>query len=650
MPLTVRTQGRTRDTVRTAVAAGRRDAGFTLVEVMVSMVMISVVMSAAAVFYLGSLRADRMQHLSQVATRLATDGMDRVRSLQPPALPSGRDPASSASQWSAAPAQVKPYLAASQLTADPTAVNSSSALLPTSATPVTVDGVQFSRNWYLGQCWIPSGGGNCTAPKPSGSTPFYRVVVAVTWPDVVCPSNLCAYVVTTLVTANATQPVFNANDSATPPTVTNPGPQVTDVGTAANLLVHATGGTGALTWTSTGLPPGLTLSPSGSVATISGRPTVIGAYSVTVAVTDGFGMTGAATFSWRVTPPPVLQNPGDQFSTVGTPDSLAFNVTGGSSPFSWSITGLPAGLSYDHVTGAIRGTPTTATSTPATVTATVTDSSGLSSTQTFRWTVNSRLSVAPPADQWSIVNRSVTPVTPTFQGGSAPIHWAASGLPPGLSCDPSTGTMSGAPTDTGTYTVTITATDAAGATASASFTWNVVYPLSVQGIDDQTSAVGRAVTPVTPHAHGGRPPVSWTVSGLPAGLSWDPSTGTMSGTPTTVGQSTVTVTATDTSGTTASVRFRWTVNAPLTVTAPDGTIALYRSSEMSPITAHASGGIGHRSWSAHGLPQGISISKDGVISGTPRKTGDWTATITVTDSTGATAHRTVWFTVRNLDD
>ncbi|MFC1418008.1 putative Ig domain-containing protein [Streptacidiphilus cavernicola] len=55
--------------------------------------------------------------------------------------------------------------------------------------------------------------------------------------------------------------------------------------------------------------------------------------------------------------------------------------------------------------------------------------------------------------------------------------------------------------------------------------------------------------------------VSWTASGLPAGLSVNPATGLVSGTPTTAGSSSVTVTATDSTGPAGSATFTWTVTA-----------------------------------------------------------------------------------------
>jgi hypothetical protein len=60
----------------------------------------------------------------------------------------------------------------------------------------------------------------------------------------------------------------------------------------------------------------------------------------------------------------------------------------------------------------------------------------------------------------------------TATGGSAPYTWSATGLPTGLSINPSTGQISGT-TRAGNFTVTVTAVAAAGGSGSTRFTWLV---------------------------------------------------------------------------------------------------------------------------------------------------------------------------------
>ncbi|WP_405891692.1 Ig domain-containing protein [Streptomyces sp. NBC_00133] len=57
----------------------------------------------------------------------------------------------------------------------------------------------------------------------------------------------------------------------------------------------------------------------------------------------------------------------------------------------------------------------------------------------------------------------------TASGGTAPLRLAASGLPFGLSIDPTTGRITGKTWQVGTLQVTATATDSTGASASTTF-------------------------------------------------------------------------------------------------------------------------------------------------------------------------------------
>ncbi|MCY0931781.1 RICIN domain-containing protein [Streptomyces sp. H27-H1] len=81
-------------------------------------------------------------------------------------------------------------------------------------------------------------------------------------------------------------------------TVTNPGRQNSTSGKATSLQLAATDSSGKpLTFTATGLPAGLGISPGGL---ISGTPTTPGTSTVTVTATSGTA-SGTATFSWGVT-------------------------------------------------------------------------------------------------------------------------------------------------------------------------------------------------------------------------------------------------------------------------------------------------------------------------------------------------------------
>src|SRR5206468_251937 len=141
------------------------------------------------------------------------------------------------------------------------------------------------------------------------------------------------------------------------------------VGTTYSATLNASGGTSPYSWSvSSGtLPTGLSLSSSG---TLSGTPTVAGAFPFTVAVKDAASASASASLSINVVGLPPLLLSSSQLSggTVGSTYSATLSASGGTSPYSWSVSSgtLPTGLSLSS-TGTISGTPTVAGAFPFTV-------------------------------------------------------------------------------------------------------------------------------------------------------------------------------------------------------------------------------------------------------------------------------------------
>ncbi|MDH6580379.1 putative Ig domain-containing protein [Kitasatospora sp. MAP5-34] len=183
-------------------------------------------------------------------------------------------------------------------------------------------------------------------------------------------------------------------------TVANPGSQTGTVGTAASLQVSATDTAGgALSYSASGLPTGLSI--SSSTGLISGTPTTAGTFTASVTATDSTGPSGSASFSWTVNPAAgnsvTVTNPGSQTGTVGTGASLQISASDSASgqALSYAASGLPTGLSISPSTGLISGTPTAAGSFTASVTAT--DTTNASGSTTFSWTVNPASGSCSPA-------------------------------------------------------------------------------------------------------------------------------------------------------------------------------------------------------------------------------------------------------------
>jgi prepilin-type N-terminal cleavage/methylation domain-containing protein len=149
----------------------------------------------------------------------------------------------------------------------------------------------------------------------------------------------------------------------------------------------------------------------------------------------------------------------------------------------------------------------------------------------------------------------------TSSGGTAPLTWAATPLPAGLSVDPSSGTISGTPVAAGTTSgVTVTVTDAYSQKATTSFSWTVNAALGYAGFTPPASTAGTAISPITLAATNGTRAYVWTATGLPAGVAIDAPTGVISGTPSTAGTYPVTTTVTDAQGATITRSTTWTVS------------------------------------------------------------------------------------------
>ncbi|RSD12062.1 M4 family peptidase [Amycolatopsis eburnea] len=80
-----------------------------------------------------------------------------------------------------------------------------------------------------------------------------------------------------------------------------------------------------------------------------------------------------------------VSNPGNQSTVTGASVNLPLSASGGTAPYTWSATGLPAGLSINASTGTISGTATTAGTSNVTVTAK--DAAAKTGTASFTWTV-----------------------------------------------------------------------------------------------------------------------------------------------------------------------------------------------------------------------------------------------------------------------
>jgi hypothetical protein len=228
-------------------------------------------------------------------------------------------------------------------------------------------------------------------------------------------------------------------------------------------------------------------------------------------------------------------------------------------------------------------------------------------------------------------------------GGVPPytFYVSAGVLPSGLNLA-SDGQINGVPSSAGSYSFTAQVRDSSGATATRALTISIAAPQPTLAITTSALPGGTAGTSYSQQIAetGGTDPCTWSVTGAPAGMSINSSTGVFAGTPQSAGAYSVTFTIRDAASASASRTLTLSVAAqvsPLAISTASlsgGTVGTPYSQAIT-----GSGGVPPYSFSVSGgaLPAGLSLSAGGQISGVPSTSGSYSFTAQVRDSAGTTA-------------
>lgn len=377
-----------------------------------------------------------------------------------------------------------------------------------------------------------------------------------------------------------------------------------------------------------GAPSGLALSGSA----IAGVPLAVGTSNVTITATDTVtNLSTSVTLPLTINPAPITFAPTLPAGILNAAYSATFSpATGGSGLFSYSASGLPAGLSLTGNT--VSGTPTAVGT--YTVALTATDSTGASRSVNVPLTITAPVPV--PCNGTNGVISAYVPRNPGFivvNGGLNLLdHLWTSNL------NPSNTTFVGGLINwfqTGLIVDWTGVADPAGCILTSL----VVKPKVTINTAYLPNGVAGQAYLATILVSNGVAPYGITVAGLPGGLSFN---GTdIVGTPTAVGTFNVAITAIDTVGATTTVTLPLTVIAPAISFAPvlpSGTVGTAYQAALS------AGGFGPFTYTATGLPAGLTLNGS-TIGGTPSVAGSFAITLTAKDAVGTIASTTATLVV-----
>ena len=432
----------------------------------------------------------------------------------------------------------------------------------------------------------------------------------------------------------------------TTPSITTTSLASGRVGVPYSQNLNATGGSGTYSWTATGgLPPGLSLSPTGNPGVLSGIPTYTGSYpSVQITVTDpadpvsGLSST-TTTFSLNIAPPtPALNiNPTTlPAGEVGVAYSQTLTATGGYGGYTWSISqGAPLSFNPSGAT-AVLSSPrplTTSGSLPG-FTVTVKDAAGDSFTvEQYNVAVDPAVSITTSSLPKATVGESWATQL-TASGGTGGNKWTASALPGWLSLGLNSGILSGVP-PAGTSTsqpfnFSVTVTDSDLGTQTVPLSLQVGLPVSITASTSSVATTTSGSVSASFNVSGGTAPYTFFVSGQPSGISLSSggTSASLIGASAQAGTFSATITVTDGQNESTSTPITISVLGLTTTTLPGGTAGQFYGASVA-----ATGGTGAYSFSATGMPAGLSMGSSGSITGTAKKGGTYTLAVTV--SSGA---------------
>ena len=414
------------------------------------------------------------------------------------------------------------------------------------------------------------------------------------------------------------------------------------------------------------IPAGLNIFQSSpTTGLITGTPTATGTYSFGIFGQDSANHSTTISFNGSIVAagaPTISCSSGAGPVAVGTPYSINCTASGGTPPYTFLFSGPePAGLNYTQTsagaaTATVTGTPTTAG--PYNWSLFVQDSTG-----TFSNTIQYAGTIAGVTPVSMTCNPSTGPTavgvaystTCTISGGTPPYSFGLNPpnvIPAGLNAVQSSATtalISGTPTTAGPYSFGLFGQDSANHSTNVTFTGTIAGAISMScNPSTGPTTVGVAYS-TTCTVSGGTPPYSFGLNPpnvIPAGLNIfqsSPTTGLITGTPTTAGAYSFGIFGQDSANHSITVTFTGTLAAAtaLSITCNPSTGPSTVGTFYST-TCTAAGGTPPYAFGLNPpnvIPAGLSIVQASAttarVSGTPTQSGPYSFGVFAQDATNA---------------
>ena len=444
---------------------------------------------------------------------------------------------------------------------------------------------------------------------------------------------------------------YSITVSGLPPT-TSPVSATVAANSSANSITLSLGGGAATSVAVASAASHGTATASGTSITYTPTAGYSGPDSFTYTATNASGTSSPATVSITVSAPTLVLSPASGAlagGSTGSAYSTTISTSGGTAPYTYAITvgSLPAGLILNTSSGVISGTPSGSGTSNFTVTAT--DANSITGSNAYSVTISGLPPTASAVSATVAANSSANPITLSLGGGTAASVAVASAASHGTATASGT-SITYTPTAgySGPDSFTYTATNASGTSSPATVSITVSAPtLTLTPASLSNGTVGTAYS-ATFSTTGGTAPYSYAITAgtLPAGLSLNTATGALSGTPTTNGTSSLTLTVTDAHGATGSQPYTLVIGAQAP-TASAVSVTVAANSSANPITLSLGGGAATSVAVASAASHGTATASGTSITYTPTAgySGADSFTYTATNASGTSSPATVTITV-----